>query len=261
LQNQLTLKNKHLSETQVLCLYIKKMKNITTSIQNINWQAVTDSMNDNGYAIIPGLIGDADCGNLIDNYSDSSLYRKTVVMERYRYGLGEYRYFNYPLPPLVQEIRESVYPNLTPIANNWMRALNIQTTFPGTFAELQGLCHANNQVKPTALILKYGAGGFNTLHQDLYGDVYFPMQLVLFLTEPDEDYTGGEFVLTEQVPRAQSKVIVLRPRKGDVLLFTTNFRPVKGTKGYYRVNMKHGVSQLHSGERYTLGVIFHDALS
>lgn len=237
------------------------MTTIKESIENINWQTVTDSMNDNGYAIIPGLINDVDCNNLIGNYGDDTLYRKTVVMERYRYGLGEYRYFNYPLPLLVQEIRESVYPNLAPIANNWMRELNIQTTFPSSFAELQGLCHANNQTKPTTLILKYGKGGFNTLHQDLYGDVYFPIQLVIFLSEPDNDYTGGEFVLTEQVPRAQSKAIVLRPRKGDALLFTTNFRPVKGTKGYYRVNMKHGVSQLHSGERYALGVIFHDALS
>lgn len=237
------------------------MTTLKESIQNINWQAVTESMNDNGYAMIPGLISDEDCSSLKNSYDDNALYRKTVVMERYRYGLGEYRYFTYPLPSLVQQIRESVYPELAPIANNWMRALNIQTTFPNTFAELQALCHANNQTKPTALILKYGKGGFKTLHQDLYGDVYFPMQLVMFLSEPDEDYTGGEFVLTEQVPRAQSKAIVLRPRKGDVLIFTTNFRPVKGTKGYYRVNMKHGVSQLHSGERYTLGVIFHDALS
>ncbi|MDO3643173.1 2OG-Fe(II) oxygenase [Mucilaginibacter sp. L3T2-6] len=237
------------------------MTTIKQSIQNINWPAVTDSMNDNGYALIRGLISDEECSNLIANYSNNSLYRKTVIMERYRYGLGEYRYFNYPLPPLVQQIREAVYPQLAPIANNWMTALNIQTTFPDTFAELQQLCHSNNQVKPTALILKYGKGGFNTLHQDLYGDVYFPMQLVIFLSEPDSDYTGGEFVLTEQIPRAQSKAIVLKPRKGDVLIFTTNFRPVKGAKGYYRVNMKHGVSQLQSGERYTLGVIFHDALS
>lgn len=237
------------------------MTTIKQSIQNINWPAVTDSMNDNGYALIRGLISDEECSNLIANYSNNSLYRKTVIMERYRYGLGEYRYFNYPLPPLVQQIREAVYPQLAPIANSWMTALNIQTTFPDTFAELQQLCHSNNQVKPTALILKYGKGGFNTLHQDLYGDVYFPMQLVIFLSEPDSDYTGGEFVLTEQIPRAQSKAIVLKPRKGDVLIFTTNFRPVKGTKGYYRVNMKHGVSQLQSGERYTLGVIFHDALS
>jgi len=237
------------------------MTNIKESIETINWQSVTESINDNGYAIIPGLINNDDCANLISNYGDASLYRKTVIMERYRYGLGEYRYFTYPLPLLVQQVREQVYPKLAPVANSWMKVLNIQTTFPDTFAELQELCHANNQIKPTALILKYGKGGFNTLHQDLYGDVYFPMQLVMFLSEPDKDYTGGEFVLTEQIPRAQSKAIVLKPRKGDVLIFTTNFRPVKGTKGYYRVNMKHGVSQLHSGERYTLGVIFHDALS
>ncbi|MEP6614012.1 MAG: 2OG-Fe(II) oxygenase [Mucilaginibacter sp.] len=237
------------------------MNTITTSIEKIDWQTVTESMNANGYAIIPNLIADEDCSELINNYGDSAAYRKTVVMERYRYGLGEYRYFAYPLPNLIQQLRENVYPRLAPIANSWMKALNIQTTFPATFAELQQLCHDNNQNKPTALILKYGPGGFNTLHQDLYGDVYFPMQMVIFLTEPDKDYTGGEFVLTEQIPRAQSKAIVLKPRKGDVLVFTTNFRPVKGTKGYYRVNMKHGVSQLHSGERYTVGVIFHDALS
>ncbi|MCR8558907.1 2OG-Fe(II) oxygenase [Mucilaginibacter sp. BJC16-A38] len=237
------------------------MQDITPNIASINWQSVTESMNTAGYAIIPGLVSAEDCNELIQNYGNSSAYRKTVVMERYRYGLGEYKYFNYPLPSLVQQVRERVYPNLAPIANNWMRVLNIDKTFPDTFAELQQLCHANKQEKPTALILKYGPGGFNTLHQDLYGDVYFPMQLVMFLNEPGEDYTGGEFVLTEQVPRAQSKAIVLKPRKGDVLVFTTNFRPVKGTKGYYRANMKHGVSALHSGERYTLGIIFHDALS
>ncbi|MDP9082108.1 MAG: 2OG-Fe(II) oxygenase [Bacteroidota bacterium] len=237
------------------------MKDTTTNIASINWPSVTESMNSTGYAIIPSLILPDDCKDLIENYSNPSAYRKTVVMERYRYGLGEYKYFNYPLPPLVQQVREQVYPRLAPIANSWMKVLNIDKTFPDTFAELQQLCHANKQEKPTALILKYGPGGFNTLHQDLYGDIYFPMQLVMFLNEPDEDYTGGEFVLTEQVPRAQSKAIVLKPRKGDVLIFTTNFRPVKGTKGYYRVNMKHGVSALHSGERYTLGVIFHDALS
>jgi hypothetical protein len=237
------------------------MNDIRVNIKAINWPSVTESMNANGYAIIPGLIPPGDCADLIQNYGNSSAYRKTVVMERYRFGLGEYKYFAYPLPPLVQQVREQVYPNLAPIANNWMKALNITTVFPDTFAELQQLCHANKQDKPTALILKYGPGGFNTLHQDLYGDIYFPMQLVMFLNEPDEDYSGGEFVLMEQIPRAQSKAIVLKPRKGDVLIFTTNFRPVRGTKGYYRVSMKHGVSELRSGARYTLGVIFHDALS
>jgi hypothetical protein len=237
------------------------MIDINNRIDGVNWQSVTEAMNANGYAIIPGLLSTDECNELIQNYGAAGNYRKTVVMERYRFGLGEYKYFSYPLPLLVNEIRQLAYPKLAPIANNWMRVLNIQTIFPDTFAGLQQLCHDNMQHKPTALILKYGPGGFNTLHQDLYGDICFPMQLVMFLNEPDEDYTGGEFVLTEQIPRAQSKAIVLKPRKGDVLLFTTNFRPVKGTKGYYRVNMKHGVSALHSGERYTLGVIFHDALS
>lgn len=237
------------------------MTDITANIAAVNWPSVAEAMNTTGYAIIPGLIPSGDCEKLIANYAGTDAYRKTVVMERYRYGLGEYKYFNYPLPPLVQQVREQVYPELAPIANSWMRALNIATTFPDTFAELQQLCHANKQQKPTALILKYGPGGFNTLHQDLYGDIYFPMQLVMFLNDAGEDYTGGEFVLTEQIPRAQSKAIVLKPRKGDVLIFTTNFRPIKGTKGYYKVNMKHGVSQLHTGERYTLGIIFHDALS
>jgi hypothetical protein len=154
-----------------------------------------------------------------------------------------------------------MYPKLVPVANAWMKALNIEVDYPDSLAELLKRCHENDQTKPTALILKYGEGGFNTLHQDLYGEIYFPIQMVLFLSDPDVDYEGGEFVLTEQVPRAQSKAIVLRPKLGDVLLFTTNFRPVKGTRGYYRANMRHGVSQVHKGARYTLGIIFHDAVS
>lgn len=182
-------------------------------------------------------------------------------MERYRFGLGEYKYYNYPLPDLIQKIRETIYPKLAPIANSWMKVLKIPTIFPDTHQELQELCHTNGQLKPTVLILKYGKGGYNTLHQDLYGDIFFPIQVVLFLNEPDVDYTGGEFVLTQQIPRAQSKAIVLKPKKGDMLIFTTNFRPEKGNKGYYRVNMKHGVSEIHKGERHTLGIIFHDAIS
>jgi hypothetical protein len=196
---------------------------------------------------------------LILQYNNDVLYRKTINMERYRFGLGEYKYFQYPLPAIIQQLRENVYPKLAPVANSWMRALNIEKHFPGSLTELLELCHAHKQDRPTPLILQYGKGGYNTLHQDLYGDVYFPMQLVLFLNEPDKDYEGGEFVLIEQRPRAQSKAIVLKPRKGDMLMFTTNFRPVKGTKGYYRVNMKHGVSELTAGERHTLGIIFHDA--
>jgi hypothetical protein len=240
---------------------LNMMQNTESMITALNWQDIAGEMHEKGYAVIPRLLSYTQCDELKENYNTQDAYRKTVVMERYRFGLGEYKYFNYPLPDIIQTIRENIYPKLAPIANAWMNVLNIDMKYPDTFRELQTLCHVNNQVKPTALILKYGKGGHNTLHQDLYGDVYFPIQTVLFLNEPDEDYTGGEFVLTQQTPRAQSKAIVLKPKKGDMLIFTTNFRPVKGTKGYYRANMKHGVSEVHTGERYTLGVIFHDALT
>lgn len=234
---------------------------IEHSLPQADWPLMTEHMHEKGYALIPQCISEEQCEELIADYSMETAYRKTVVMERYRFGLGEYKYFNYPLPPLIQSIRETIYPKLSPVANAWMNVLQIDKTFPDTFNQLQDLCHANGQLKPTPLILKYGKGGFNTLHQDLYGAIYFPIQAVLFLNEPGKEFTGGEFVLTEQIPRAQSKAIVLNPRKGDMLLFTTHFRPVKGSKGYYRVNMKHGVSQVHSGTRHTLGIIFHDALT
>jgi hypothetical protein len=237
------------------------MKNIQSTLSAINWLAVTKKINEQGFAQIKSVLSNDDCDLLIENYNNQSLYRKTITMERYRFGLGEYKYFKYPLPGLIQAIRKNVYCYLAPVANTWMKVLNIDMQFPKTFTEFQTLCRNNSQTEPTVLILKYGKGGHNTLHQDLYGDVFFPIQLVLFLSEADKDYSGGEFVLTQQIPRAQSKVIVLNPKKGDMILFTTNFRPVKGNKGYYRVAMKHGVSELHGGERHTLGIIFHDALN
>ena len=237
------------------------MRTIQEKIVAIDWQIVTSEMNEKGFALVPQLLSNKYCEELIADYDDPALYRKTITMERYRFGLGEYKYFTYPLPGLIQTIRSEVYPQLAPVANSWMKVLNIEKQFPASFGELQTLCHRNAQTKPTVLILKYGKGGHNTLHQDMYGDIFFPMQLVLFLNEPGEEYSGGEFVLTQQTPRAQSKAIVLKPRKGDMLLFTTNFRPIKGSKGYYRVNMKHGVSEVHEGQRHTLGIIFHDALN
>lgn len=234
---------------------------IKQKLQETDWQNITEAMHANGYAIIPNLLSDEQCEILKSEYLNPNAYRKTVVMERYHFGLGEYKYFNYPLPNIIQQIRAEIYPHLAPIANAWFRALNIDRQFPLEHWQLLEECKVNLQEKATVLILKYGEGGFNTLHQDLYGAVYFPMQTVLFLNEPDKDFTGGEFVLTQQSPRAQSKAMVLKPNKGDMLIFTTNFKPQKGTKGYYRVNMKHGVSEVKSGERYTLGIIFHDALS
>ncbi len=232
---------------------------IQQRIDQLNWDKATDDMNNTGYAILPGVLTADECDGFINQYDNESLYRKKVIMERHQYGKGEYKYFSYRLPQLIQQLRETVYPKLVPIVNDWMQALNIANRFPETLVEQLALCHANNQVKPTALILKYAKGGFNALHQDLYGDIFFPVQMVIFLNEPGKDYDGGEFVLIEQKPRAQSKAIVLNPRKGDVLVFTTNFRPVNGTRGYYRVNMKHGVSPITEGKRHTLGIIFHDA--
>ncbi|MFA6086492.1 2OG-Fe(II) oxygenase [Mucilaginibacter sp.] len=233
--------------------------NLQQRIEQLNQANIAGEMNDNGYACIPGILTNEECDMLKEQYGNEALYRKTIQMERYRFGLGEYKYYNYPLPAIVQQLREGIYPLIAPIANTWMRVLNTDKQFPDNLKELTTLCHQHNQTRPTPLILKYGKGGYNTLHQDLYGDIFFPMQLVVFLNEPETDYKGGEFVLIEQRPRAQSKAIVLKPGKGDILLFTTNYRPVKGSKGYYRVNMKHGVSGLVSGERHTVGIIFHDA--
>jgi hypothetical protein len=237
------------------------MKTIEEKINTADWQQVTENMHDKGYAIIENVLTEEDCSELTGNYQNAGAYRKTVIMERYRFGVGEYKYFNYPLPALIQSIRTAVYPRLAPIANTWMKVLQLDNQYPLMHEEFLNLCEQQGQTKATVLILKYGQGGYNTLHQDLYGDLYFPIQLVLFLNEPGEDYEGGEFVLTQQNPRAQSKAIVLKPRKGDMLLFTTNFRPAKGSKGYYQMKMKHGVSEVQQGERYAVGIIFHDALT
>jgi hypothetical protein len=240
---------------------LNSSKVISEKISSIDWQRVTEEVNEKGYALVLQFLPNQYCEELIGEYDNSDLYRKTITMERHGFGLGEYKYFKYPLPDLIQTVRRAIYPKLTPVANTWMRVLNIRRQLPDQFDEFQRLCHDNNQTKPTVLILKYGKGGHNALHQDLYGNIFFPFQLVLFLNEPDDDYTGGEFVLTQHTPRAQSKAIVLRPSKGDMLILTTNFRPVKGSKGYYRVQMKHGISEVHDGDRHTLGIIFHDALS
>jgi len=224
----------------------------------LDWTTINRELHNNGFVIVSNVLSAEACAALVKDYEQESAYRKTINMERYRFGLGEYKYYQYPLPQLIAELRSEVYPRIVPVANKWMEELNIPTRFPATHQEMLKLCHDNNQTKPTALILKYGKGGFNTLHQDLYGTIYFPMQMVFMLSQVNEDYTGGEFVITEQIPRAQSKANVLQPNKGDMIIFTTQFRPQKGTKGYYRVNVRHGVSPLHTGSRYSMGIIFHD---
>lgn len=219
---------------------------------------IISELHDKGFVIVKNVLTKQQCDELIALYNAGDTYRKTISMERYRFGLGEYKYFKYPLPNLITQLRETIYAQIAPVANQWMQELSIDKEFPAQHKDMLQLCRDKNQIHPTVLILKYGVNGFNTLHQDLYGEVYFPMQIVFVL---NDEFTGGEFVITEQIPRAQSKANVLQPGRGDMLIVTTNFRPVRGTKGYYRVNMKHGVSPLHSGERYSLGIIFHDALN
>lgn len=217
-----------------------------------------DSLNTVGFARIKSFLTDEQCADLIKNYSNDQLYRSTIDMKRYRFGEGQYRYFSYPLPEVIQKIRTSLYEPLAVIANEWNEKLAVDIRYPETHQEFIDVCHQHHQLRPTPLILRYGVGGHNTLHQDLYGDIYFPFQVVFMLTQQGKDFEGGEFVLTEQVPRAQSIAKVVHANKGDAVVFTTNFRPVSGTKGYYRAKLKHGVSEVISGERYAMGVIFHD---
>jgi hypothetical protein len=229
------------------------------SIENFDWSAIHASLNQTGFARLPRVLSTIECAEFRKQYNHGVLYRSTINMQRYRFGLGEYKYFAYPLPTSIQQLREQLYTPLATLANEWMQKLGEEVQYPSAHADLISDCHAKNQPRPTPLILRYEAGGYNTLHQDLYGEVYFPFQVVFLLSQPQQDFNRGEFVMTEQLPRAQSKAQVISLEQGDGLIFTTNFRPVLGTRGYYRVKMKHGVSPLHSGIRYALGIIFHDA--
>lgn len=237
------------------------MNTIDSRLAAQDWSSITEELHRKGFVVVKNILKPAECLQLINNYVEPVHYRKTIVMERYRFGLGEYKYFRYPLPVLIQLLRENVYSHIVPVSNQWMRESGTDKVFPATHAEMIQQCKDHNQIHPTPLILRYEKNGFNTLHQDLYGDVYFPMQMLFVLNQHGTDFTGGELVITEQIPRAQSKANVLNPDQGDMVIFTTSFRPVRGSKGFYRVNMKHGVSPLQSGERYSMGIIFHDALN
>lgn len=228
-------------------------------IAQINWDAVYAGLNQSGYAMIPDVLSKSECHQISQSYQSQSIFRSTISMERYRFGKGEYKYFSYPLPQVVQDIRSSWYPSLSLLANQWNESLSIDFHYPSDHESFLQNCQQKNQLRPTPLLLKYEPRGFNTLHQDLYGEIYFPFQVMLLLTQPGEDHAGGEFVLTEQVPRAQSKAMVVSPVQGDAVIFATNFRPVKGSKGYYRARFRHGISEVKSGTRYALGIIFHDA--
>ncbi len=226
---------------------------------SLNWSEAIDSLNQKGFALFSDVVSTEVCHTFIEMYETREAYRSVIDMKRYNFGLGEYKYFSYPLPAVIEQLRSGLYPYLASVANDWMHKLGIPVHYPETLSAFLELCHQKGQHRPTPLILKYKKGDFNTLHQDLYGEVYFPFQAVLFLTDSEKDYKGGEFVMTEQRPRMQSKAIVLRPTQGQMLVFTTNFRPVLGTKGYYRTAMRHGVSEVLAGKRYNVGIIFHDA--
>ncbi len=212
-----------------------------------------------GCAVLPGILSDADCAAIRDGYATDDLFRNRVVMERHGYGRGEYRYFRYPLPERVAALRTALYPPLAAIANRWNEAMRIDIRFPDDHATFLQRCHAAGQTRPTPLVLKYAQGDYNCLHQDLYGEHVFPLQVAFLLSDPQCDFTGGEFVLTEQRPRMQSRVEVVPLHRGDAVVFPVRQRPVRGTRGMYRVTLRHGVSRVRSGNRYTLGIIFHDA--
>ena len=212
----------------------------------------------NGYAVRP-LLDPATCRSLEGLYDQDSPFRKRIVMEKHGYGRGEYKYFSYPLPPVVAELRARLYPALATVANAWRRELGQDGVFPETLAAYLDCCHAAGQTRPTPLMLRYGKDGFNCLHQDLYGDLVFPLQTVILLSDPERDFTGGELLLVEQRPRAQSKGEIVRLRQGEAAIFPVRERPARGARGYHRVVMRHGVSRVLSGNRHTLGIIFHDA--
>jgi uncharacterized protein len=223
------------------------------------WTQLSEELDSQGYAVAPELLSRAECEELSGSYERAELFRSRVVMAKHGFGRGEYQYLDYPLPAIVEALRESLYGALAPIANRWHVALGSEIRYPETHGEFLLRCHAAGQTKPTPLLLKYGEGDFNCLHQDLYGSHVFPLQVAILLSEPERDFTGGEFVMTEQRPRMQSRPMVVPVRQGDAIVFAVQHRPVVGKRGVYRVNLRHGVSRVRSGRRHTLGLIFHDA--
>ncbi len=225
----------------------------------VNWPAAAASLDQRGYATLPALLDGEECRGLAALYADDSLFRSRVVMQRHGYGSGEYKYLRYPLPGVVEALRRAIYPHLAPIANRWHERLREDGRFPPALDAYLAKCHRAGQERPTPLILKYGAGDYNCLHQDLYGPLVFPLQLTILLSDPAQEFAGGEFLLVEQRPRMQSRGEVVPLRFGDAVIFPVHHRPVEGARGPHRVTIRHGVSRVRSGERCTLGIIFHDA--
>jgi len=232
---------------------------IDTRVEAVDWASVSTHLDGYGWAMLRKLLTADECETIAGLYEDDRRFRSHVVMARHGFGRGEYKYFAYPLPDIVTKLRMAIYPKLAPIANRWNESMGIDVRYPDAHAGFIARCHKAGQTRPTPLLLQYAAGDYNALHQDLYGEHVFPLQLTILLSEPERDFTGGEFVLTEQRPRMQSRAEVVPLRRGDAVVFAVHHRPVHGTRGTYRVNLRHGVSRLRSGHRHTVGVIFHDA--
>jgi hypothetical protein len=245
---------------------VSTARRISTTAQNdaervnaLDWQRISQELDSQGSVVLKRLISADECPALAAMYPKDKFFRSRVVMGRHGFGRGEYKYFNYPLPNIIAELRTELYSRLVPVANRWNAAMCSEIRYPEKHAEFLERCHSAGQVRPTPLLLQYGEGDYNCLHQDLYGEHVFPIQVAILLSEPSRDFTGGEFVLTEQRPRMQSRPEVVPLRQGDAVAFAVHHRPVRGTRGFYRVNLRHGVSRLRTGRRHTLGIIFHDA--
>jgi uncharacterized protein len=232
---------------------------IATRVQNMDWASVENALNERGAASLGKLLSAAECAMIASLYAKAEHFRSHIIMARHGFGQGEYKYFSYPLPDIIREIREAVYPRLAPVANHWSELMSQSNRFPPQLNQMLKRCHDAGQTRPTPLLLKYGTGDYNCLHQDLYGEHVFPLQLVICLSEPGKDFDGGEFIVVEQRPRMQSRAEVIPLKQGEAAIFAVSHRPHKGSKGYYKVNLRHGVSRIRSGERFTCGVIFHDA--
>ena len=230
-----------------------------TPLATMRWDEIGRDLDEVGYAILPRVLSRNECQSIAGSYRDEDQFRTRIVMAKHGFGRGEYKYFRYPLPPLQQELRQTLYGPLASVAKRWNELMGIDVRYPVGHAAFLDRCHAAGQERPTPLLLEYGKGDYNCLHQDIYGEHVFPLQVACLLSAPGEDFTGGEFILTEQRPRMQSRVEVVPLGQGDAVVFPVSHRPVKGSKGHYRVNMRHGVSRLRSGKRHTLGIIFHDS--
>ena len=232
---------------------------VKARLAGLDWKRIARALDENGYAVTGTILAPEECAALIALYPERERFRSRIDMARLRYGVGEYKYFARPLPKIVEELRASLYTQLAPVANNWSRLLDDAELYPASLAAFIKECAAHGQARPTPLLLRYQAGGYNCLHQDLYGDIAFPLQFTCVLSRRDRDFSGGEFLLVEQRPRAQSRGEAISLDLGEAIIFTNRYRPMRGAREYYRVNVRHGVSTLRSGERYALGIIFHDA--